>query len=221
LLNLLEIDSVLKAFDDRQVLTDIYLKCQTGDIIGTLGRNGSGKSTLLQTIFGSISSEKFVKINGAKFEDPYKLIDQICYLPQHDFIPKHLTVKKVIELYLGKEMINDFLSDKLLHPVSKDKIYGLSGGELRYFEIKLLLNTKSKFIMLDEPFNGVAPVMIEVIKSLIKEKSVYKGIILTDHDYRNVLDIANKNYVMFDGSLKKIIDKSDLVKWGYINNDAL
>ena len=221
MLSLLEIDSVIKAFDDRQVLTDIYLRCQTGDIIGMLGRNGSGKSTLLQIIFGTLPAEKFIKIDGKVYEHPYKTLDQICYLPQHEFLPKQMTVEKVAKLYLEKNEINIFLDDDLLRPHRQNKIHFLSGGELKYLEIKLLLNTKSKFVLLDEPFNGVAPIMVSTIKELIKDKSKTKGIVLTDHDYNNVLDVANKYCLIYQGGIKEVSEKIELVKWGYISEAKL
>jgi lipopolysaccharide export system ATP-binding protein len=221
MLSLLEIDSVIKAFDNKQVLTDIYLKCQTGDIIGMLGRNGSGKSTLLKTIFGTLTAEKFIRIDGKVYEHPYKTLNQICYLPQHEFLPKQMTAEKVVKLYIDKNEINKFFEDELLQPIRYNKIYFLSGGELKYLEIKLLLNTKSKFVLLDEPFNGVAPIMVQIIKSLIKSKSHSKGIILTDHDYRNVLDVANKYCLIYDGGIKEVKEKLDLVKWGYVSDTKL
>src|SRR5690606_10000910 len=92
----------------------------------------------------------------------------------------------------------------------------LSGGELRYLEIKLILNMPAKFILLDEPFNGVSPILMDAIKQLLEESSKTKGIILTDHDFRNVLSITNRNYLLIDGSLKTINDPRDLIKWGYL-----
>ena len=100
--NLLEIDSVVKSFDLHVVLTDIYLKCQTGDIIGMLGRNGTGKSTLMKILFGTLSADRaFIRIDGKVYDQPYKTINEICYLPQDSFLPKHMTIEKTIELYLG------------------------------------------------------------------------------------------------------------------------
>lgn len=219
--SLLEIDSALKSFDEIQVLTDIYLKCQTGDRIGLLGRNGCGKSTLLKVIFGTLTSQKFIRIDGKIYEQPYKSNDQICYLPQHEFLPKRMTVEKVVKLYLKANEIADFLNDEILLPLKRNKIHFLSGGELRYLEIKLLLNTKSKFVLLDEPFNGVAPLLVEAIKDLIKNKSQTKGIILTDHDYNNVLEVANKYCLIYDGGIKELKSKIDLVKWGYISEASV
>lgn len=215
--NLLEIDSVVKSFDMHVVLTDIYLKCQTGDIIGMLGRNGTGKSTLMKILFGTLNADrKFIRIDGKVYDQPYKTINEICYLPQDSFLPKHMTVEKTIELYLGKDRVQNFLADPILQKLNASKISHLSGGELRYLEIKLLLHTDCKFILLDEPFNGVSPILVGEIKKLILKASEIKGIILTDHDYRNVLDVANQFCLIYDGGIKRINDKWELVRWGYI-----
>lgn len=222
MLNSLEIDSVIKSYNNSQVLTDIYLKCITGDIIGILGRNGSGKSTLLKILFGTLHADrKFIKIDGKVYNYPYKTNNELNYLPQRDFLPRHMKVDKIIELYLGSSSVKSFLDDKILSHLRKNKISNLSGGELRYLEIKLLLSTDSKFVLLDEPFNGISPILADEIKGLILENSKSKGIILTDHDYRNVLDIANRFYLIFDGGIKLIEDKQELVKWGYISESKL
>ena len=220
--NLLEIDSVVKVFDRYVVLTDIYMKCQTGDIIGMLGRNGTGKSTLMKILFGTLNADtKFIRIDGKVYNQPYKTINEICYLPQDSFLPKHMSVEKTIELYLGENRVVGFLEDSILQKLNTSKISHLSGGELRYLEIKLLLHTDCKFILLDEPFNGVSPIVVGEIKKLIIKASEFKGIILTDHDYRNVLDVANQFCLIYDGGIKRIDDKRELVRWGYIPESRL
>jgi lipopolysaccharide export system ATP-binding protein len=215
--SLLEVDSIRKSFGDNQVLTDISLRCQPGDIIGLLGRNGSGKSTLLRIIFGTLFTDyKFIRINDEIINQPYKSNSRIAYLPQDNFLPKNITVKKVVEIYSDYSDQKKFLEDDVLSKVTGSKIGNLSGGESRYLEVKLLLNLNSVFVLLDEPFNGISPLHIELIKAMILKKSSKKGIILTDHDYRNVLDVANKYYLLFDGGLKKIKTQQDLVDWGYV-----
>jgi len=215
--NLLEIDSVVKSYDTRVILTDIYLKCKTGDIIGMLGRNGTGKSTLLKILFGILQADrKFIRIDGKFYDQLYKTINEICYLPQHSFLPQQLRVEKIIELYLGKDKKASFLEDPVISELSTNKIAQISGGELRYLEIKLLLHLDSKFVLLDEPFNGVSPLLIDKIKKMILEMSEFKGIILTDHDYRNVLNVANRFCLIYDGGIKAITDMQELVRWGYI-----
>lgn len=215
--NLLEVDSVRKEFGTKQVLTDIFLKCQTGDIIGLLGRNGSGKSTLLKIIFGTLYTDyKFIRLNGIVLDQPYKTKNRIAYLSQDNFLPKNQTVKQVVEIYSDKTEGNKMLDDEILAKVIDTKICNLSGGESRYLEVKLLLNLHTLFIMLDEPFNGISPLHTDLVKKMILEKSSEKGIILTDHDYRNVLDVANRYYLLFDGGLKAVKTKEDLITWGYV-----
>jgi ABC-type lipopolysaccharide export system ATPase subunit len=215
--SLLEVDSIRKSFGDKQVLTDIALKCQQGDIIGLLGRNGSGKTTLLKIVFGTLFTDyKFIRINEELLTQPFKSKNKIAYLPQENFLPKNITVNKVIEIYSDGFDQREFLEDDVLSKVTESKIGNLSGGESRYLEVKLLLNLDSIFVLLDEPFNGISPIHVELVKTMILKKSSHKGIILTDHDYRNVLDVANKYYLLFDGGLKPVKTKQDLIDWGYV-----
>jgi lipopolysaccharide export system ATP-binding protein len=217
--DLLEVDSVRKDFGLIQVLTDISLRCKPGDVIGLLGRNGSGKSTLLKIIFGTLyTNYKFIRINNSILNQPFKKRNIIAYLPQDNFLPKNITVNKTIEIYIGGNNRQEFLDDEVLSKVLQTKIRNLSGGESRYLEVKLLLNRDFLFVLLDEPFNGISPVHIDLIKKMITEKSLKKGIILTDHDYRNVLDVANRYYLLFDGGLKPINNRQDLIDWGYVPN---
>jgi len=214
----LEIDSVIKSFGDKQLLTDIYLKCETDNIIGIFGSNGAGKSTLFKILFGTMSAErKFIRIDSKVYDCTYKVKNGICFLPQHNFLPNHLKVEKAVSLYIGKKTIDNFFYDEVITSFRKSKVFSLSGGELRYLEIKLLLSTGAKFVVLDEPFNGISPILIESIKKMIIEKSSTKGIILTDHDYRNVLAVANQYYIIYDGGIRKIKDKRELVVWEYIS----
>jgi len=215
--NHLEVDSIRKSFGDKQVLTDIALACQPGDIIGLLGRNGTGKSTLLKIIFGTLFTDyKFIRINDEILNQPFKSKSKIAYLPQDNFLPKNITVNKVVEIYSDDFDQKVFLEDDILSKITGTKIGNLSGGESRYLEVKLLLNLNSIFVLLDEPFNGISPLHIELVKNMIRDKSFKKGIILTDHDYRNVLDVANKYYLLFDGGLKSVKNKQDLIDWGYV-----
>ena len=215
----LEIDSVYKSFGRKRILTDIYLKCETGDIVGLLGSNGSGKSTLLKILFGIEKAEqKFIRIDGKILARPYKIPGVIAYLPQDSFIPGNITIAKAAKLYLRTDdRVQSFLDDTALDLIQNNRASQLSGGELRYAEIKLLLNIDVKFILLDEPFNGISPLSIEAIKNLIYISAQHKGIILTDHDYRNVLDVANQRYLLYDGGIRNIIDKNDLAFRGYMS----
>lgn len=217
--SVLEIDSVNKQFSTRPVLTDIYLKCKTGDILGIFGRNGSGKSTLLRILFGTLSAEnKFIRIDGTVHEQPYKAGNAICYLPQDGFLPEHLTAKKAVDAFLDSDQTDWFFDDPLLTGTSGTTVSAMSGGTQRYLEIKLLLHAPVKFVLLDEPFNGLSPIVIEQVKALIIESAKTRGIILTDHLYRNVLLIANKYCILHDGGLRPFTDKAELIRWGYLHD---
>src|SRR5258708_40300109 len=97
--NSLEVDSVIKSFGKLKILSDIYLKCETGDIIGIMGRNGTGKSTLLKIIFGTInSSNKSIRINDKVYHQPFKTAGLVGYLPQHHFLLPHLSIYETAKL---------------------------------------------------------------------------------------------------------------------------
>lgn len=190
--------------------------------MGILGRNGSGKSTLLKIIFGTLEAEsKFIKIGDKVFEKAFINKNTINYLPQNDFLPKQVRVKDIIKLYLEEENVGNIINDEIIKKIIKTKVGKLSGGEIRYLEVKLLMYLESKFILLDEPFNGVSPILVDEMKKIIINNSLKKGIILTDHDYRNVLSVANKIYLLINGSIKEMKNKNELMKYGYIPNENI
>jgi ABC-type multidrug transport system ATPase subunit len=215
--NVLEVDSVQKQYDGKIILSDVYLKCETNDIIGILGRNGSGKSTLLKIIFGIVNADfKFVRIDGEVKSKTNELLHQISYLPQENFIPNLFSVKKAIVLSIPKDKLEEFYADEMIQSILNKKIKHLSGGELRYLEIKLILNNPSKFVLLDEPYNGLSPLMVEKINALITSMSNKKGIIITDHNYENVIKVSTKIVLMKEGKIHHIKDKNELVEKGYL-----
>jgi len=217
MLNKFEADSIRKSFGEKQVLTDIFIMCQTGDIVGLLGRNGSGKSTLLKILYGTLYTDyKHISVNDEILGQPFKKQGIVNFLPQDSFLPKDLTVRKTIQLFDHQLNDSEFLNDNVLSKVLNTKIRNLSGGESRYLEIKLILSTDSQFAFLDEPFNGISPIHIELVKGMIIKHSNKKGIILTDHDYRNVLDVANIYMILFDGGLKILKSKEEFIYWGYL-----
>lgn len=221
-MDVLEVDSVNFQIDNRRLLSDIYLDCKVGEIIGVFGRNGCGKSSLLKILFGTITPQfKVVRINGKYIETTYLEPSAISFLTQDDFIPLSLTVEKAIRLFISKEEVSVFLDDSIFENIKHSKIEDLSGGESKYLHTKLILSTNSKFCLLDEPFNGLSPIVIEEIKNLIKNKSKEKGIIITDHNYRNVLDISNRLYLIKDGNGRFLRNKEELIQYGYLNQGML
>ena len=218
----LEIDSVQKSFGHQSIISDVYLKCETGDIIGILGRNGCGKSTLLKIIFGIVPADfKFIRIDGVVQLKSEALFKEISYLHQDSFIPSSFSVKKAIHLSIPNEYLQCFYEDEMIQTIQDKKIAHLSGGELRYLEIKLVLTNPSKFVLLDEPYNGLSPLMIENINQLILDNTSRKGILITDHNYQNVILVATQLTLIKEGKLHYLKDKMELVEKGYLNSGML
>ena len=215
--HVLEIDSIQKKFDLKSILSDVYLKCETGDILGLLGRNGSGKSTLMQIIFGVLKADfKFIRVDGVVNSKTSELFNEISYLSQDNFLPRNFRVAKVIALSIKKDKINDFYSDETITTLKNKSIGELSSGELRYLEIKLVLSNPSKFVLLDEPYNGLSPLLIEKINDLILKNAAQKGIIITDHNYESIIGISTRLTLLKEGKLHHIKNKEELVEKGYL-----
>ncbi len=215
--NILEVDSVQKQYDGKIIVSDVYLRCETTDIIGVLGRNGSGKSTLLKIIFGIVTADfKFVRIDGVVKSKTSDLLNEISYLSQDNFIPNLFSVKKTISLSIAKDKLKEFYGDEMIQSILDKKINHLSGGELRYLEIKMILFNSSKFVLLDEPYNGLSPIMIEKVNQLIVENSSKKGIIITDHNYENIIKISTKLILMKEGKAHHLKSKNELIERGYL-----
>ncbi|HEY1194731.1 ATP-binding cassette domain-containing protein [Flavobacterium sp.] len=220
--HVIEVSGIRKKFGLKTILSDIYLKIEVGEIIGLFGRNGSGKSTLLKIICGLLPvSDKSVFIDGVSKNKSSDLINEIAYLYQNQFIPNHLSVMRTIRLAIDKQKVTFFCEDVFVKPLLNRKIRNLSFGELRYLQIKLVLFNTSKFVLLDEPFNGLSPKMIEVVTELIEENSKEKGILITDHNYENVLKISTGLRLLKEGKLQIIKNKAELFENGYLASPAV
>lgn len=220
-MNILHIDSVTKSYGDKIILSDVFLSCKIGEIKGLIGRNGSGKSTLLKIVFGTEKAEfKFVRIGNkiiVNISDGRNLIN---YLPQDNFLPNNISVKLLINLFLDKYNRKIVSDNEYIRPLLRKKNQHLSGGEKRIVEILLIVHSNAEYILLDEPFNGVSPIMRDYIIEYIKKMKSSKGFIITDHDYENVLNLADKIAYLQNGFLKEINNKSELVELGYLTKNS-
>jgi len=216
-MNNLHIDSVRKSYQDKLILSDIFLSCKQGEIVGLIGRNGSGKSTFLKIIFGIENAEnKFIRVNDKvlkSFADSSKLIN---YLPQNNFLPKGVKVHNIINLFLPQKKRPRLIENVFIKPLLQKKFQVLSGGEKRILEILLLLNSEADFILLDEPFNGVSPIIRDQIIEYINDEKPNKGFIITDHDYENVMKVSDRILFLKNASIKMITDKMELIQHGYL-----
>ncbi len=210
-------ESIVKHFDHKAILTDIALSCKTGEIVGLLGRNGSGKTSLLNIIYGTLDCEhKYLAIDCVKVNRPYAQRNTLNYLPQHRFIPSYLTVRKAISLFLNPVEAVDFFEDEIIQSLVGKRIKELAFGDLRYLEIKLILSSTSKFSLLDEPFQGLAPIVVEKVQRLIRAASEHRGIILVDHNYTSVLELSTKLYILQKSCLYPINDRNALNDYDYL-----
>ncbi|MFK8103439.1 MAG: ATP-binding cassette domain-containing protein [Saprospiraceae bacterium] len=212
----IQIDSVFLEYGELKVLRGASLTIACNQVIGILGRNGCGKSCLLKIITGQIQPQfKYINYKGQQLLNLYKEQGLINYLPQHEFHPKSIRVERLLYYYgidadqfVGRySFFKDYLSLKF----SK-----LSGGERRLVEVLIVLEAASKFTILDEPFSHIMPNHIAIVKERITELRQHKGIIVTDHQYENVMDVSDNLYLLKDGVIGEVKDKEDL-KWkGYI-----
>lgn len=216
-MNELYVDSVVKSFDTHSVLTDIFISCKPGDIVGLLGKNGSGKSTLLKVIFGSAQADhKFIRIDGSVSNGLYLNNSKISYLPQHSFLPSHLKISTIVDIFCSRPEVNVVKNNEHVKPFLNNKAKELSGGERRLIEILMIVNTPVKYVLIDEPFNGVAPLYKSEIKQLVQQHAQGKGFIVTDHDHVNILDLANRLILLHDGCTREISTADELRYWGYL-----
>ncbi|MEA4979232.1 MAG: ATP-binding cassette domain-containing protein [Petrimonas sp.] len=211
----MEISGMRLLFDERLILSDVYMKIETGDTVGLLGRNGCGKTCLMRGVYGTLECEKSVIIDNISVYEAYKKPSLIRYLPQHHFIPKYLTLKRVF-----RDFAVDFERFTELFPIfqlrENTKIGHLSGGMHRLVELYVIIKSDAKFILLDEPFTHISPVQIETIQSIIDEERSCKGFLITDHLFKRIQESCNQVYLLLNGKTHNVENEDDLTKLGYI-----
>lgn len=213
----LSIHSIAHCFGRRKVLEEVSFECRTGEVVAFFGRNGCGKSTLLNILFGSIRP-----LSGSVRVDGTPLLHniagrQVGYSHQEIFLPLNITVRNLIPLYFpsGEDQNKVFYSPGI-HAMETIRVGKLSLGEQRYLQFLLIVYLPHPFVLLDEPFSMMEPVFREIIKEKIREQLAVKGFIITDHYYRDVLDIATQKLLMQSGKLLSVNDEYDLSAAGYL-----
>jgi lipopolysaccharide export system ATP-binding protein len=232
----LEVSGLRKSFGSRQVVNDVHLAVGAGEVVGLLGPNGAGKTTTFYMVVGLIRADAGdIRIDGEPVHS--KPIHQrarmgLSYLPQEASIFRKLTVQEniraVLELQLGpngralRSGEIDRRLEQLLRDLSIDKLRdspapALSGGERRRVEIARALATQPRFILLDEPFAGVDPIAVIEIQRIIgflKSRGI--GVLITDHNVREMLGICDHAYIISDGRVlaegtpQQIVENADV-----------
>ncbi|MEJ7559436.1 MAG: ATP-binding cassette domain-containing protein [Pedobacter sp.] len=214
----LYIDSVAHRYGVNQVINNVYLKCDVGEVVGLLGRNGCGKSTLLKIIFGSVNAQyKHLKINDVLIDKGYKT-GNISYLPQGAFIPGKLKLKTLLKLYVNIYQ-NELLQVDIIKENLDVPLRNLSGGQARLVEALLVMYGDSEFVLLDEPFSQLAPLIADELKMHILNLKARKGFIVTDHHYKQILDISTRVVMLHNGGNYNIRTAEDLIIHGYLPAD--
>lgn len=216
--HVLEADGIRVVFGERIVLSNIYLRVQTGQLVGLLGRNGSGKSTLLQTIFGARTvPDASVRLNGRHVVPAYRTPGLLNYLPQAPLLPAHLPLVQAARL-LGVDPDRATAAFPELRPQLGRRVGELSGGTVRLLQALLLLHADTAFSLFDEPFSGVMPVHIETLGEEMRRARPRKGLLLTDHRYAEVLPLCDVVYLLHHGRLLRLGSdwEGELRDYGYL-----
>jgi len=224
--NSLIVKSIKKTYSRREVVSDVSFSVDSGEIVGLLGPNGAGKTTCFYITCGLVKSNAGkVFINDhdvTKMPMHQRALLGLGYLPQEPSIFRKLSVEDNIMalLELNKNLDDQSRIDNLESLLDEFKIghirksmgQSLSGGERRRTEIARALAMDPKFILLDEPFAGVDPISVGDIQSIIyhlKDRGI--GVLITDHNYREMLDTCDHSYVISSGKIIATGNKEDIL----------
>ena len=211
---MLSAQNLAKNFKGRDVVKDVSIEICQSQIVGLLGPNGAGKTTCFYMIVGLIQADSGRVLLDQKDMTQLPIHDRarhgLSYLPQESSIFRNLTVEENVLAILQarqeltreqtEEKLEQLLEEFNIEHIRNSKGISLSGGERRRAEIARTLATDPKFILLDEPFAGVDPISVSDIKTIINQlKDRGIGILLTDHNVRETLDICEKAYIVSEG----------------------
>ena len=235
----LSVEKIYKSYSSKIAVDDISFKMNSGDILGLLGPNGACKTTLFYMIAGLLKKD-----SGSIILDSEDVSDKdisersnlgLSYLPQEASIFRKLTVKENILTALEQrkdlnneskfQELNNLLEEFNLNEFSETLGIRLSGGERRRTEIARSLGSKPKFILLDEPFAGIDPIAVTDLKQTInKLKSKNIGVLISDHNVRDTMQICDHVLIMNQGKLiaegrPEDVSKDPLVKDVYLGKD--
>ena len=235
----LKVEGLKKNYGRKVAVSSISFSMQVGEVVGLLGPNGAGKTTVFYTIVGFIKpteGDVFLSSRNISGEPMYKRARAgISYLPQEPSIFRKLTVEKNIWAVLEtrkelskndkKRRLEELLTELGIQPIRKQKAYTLSGGERRRTEIARALAIEPKFLLLDEPFAGIDPIAVTEIKKIVQSLSGKGiGVLLTDHNVRDTLEITHRSYIIDMGKIvvsgtREELLKSEIARDIYLGHD--
>ncbi|RKZ35228.1 LPS export ABC transporter ATP-binding protein [bacterium] len=211
----LKAEHLVKRYGKKLAVDRVDLSISPGEVVGLLGPNGAGKTTSFYMIMGLIRPDDgkvFIEDKDVTRMPMYKRARMgMAYLPQEPSVFRTLTVEQNLQAILefmplskqeSEEKLEHLLDDLDIRELRKQKAYTLSGGERRRVEVARALCTDPKFLLLDEPFAGIDPIVVGELQKLIvglREKGI--GILITDHNVREVLSIVDRAYIIFEGKI--------------------
>lgn len=235
---ILKAQNISKSYGDKPVLKNVGLEVQSGEVIALLGPNGAGKTTFFYIISGLVHANGGTITLDNQDITVWPIYQRaklgLGYLPQEASIFRGLNVEdnilsvsEIIEPNYTKafEKTDSLLKEFSIDHLRKSKATSLSGGERRRLEIARALATNPKFLLLDEPFAGVDPVAVKDIRHLIQHLTQRGlGIIITDHNVRETLDIIDRGYILYDGNIlisgdRETIINDEQVRKFYLGED--
>ena len=224
-LHLLETKALVKSYGGRKVVDGLSISVARSEIVGLLGPNGAGKTTTFYMAVGIVTPDEG-KVIFDQEDITQKPIHQRCrlgmgYLAQESSIFRKLTVAENIMAILETlnlspreraRRLNSLLEELNIAHLAKSKAYTLSGGERRRLEITCALVTNPSFLLLDEPFSGIDPIVVAEAQEIIRDlKKRGLGILLTDHNVRETLSITDRAYLIAEGRVLISGSAADLI----------
>ena len=212
----LDISNLRLEYGFKRVLWDVFLRCETGKVLGLLGRNGCGKTCLMKAVYGELKlRDQYVGIDGKVLLTSERRPEDMRYLPQHDFIPSGLSVKRVFGDFGVdfERFVTDFPEFEQDY---RKRIKAFSSGERRIIEAYLILTSETKFCLLDELFSFLMPLHVQKMKEIIRREKATKGILITDHYFEDVMEVSDELFVLRGGKTWKVNERTDLELLQYI-----
>lgn len=237
--NTLSVENLHKRFGKKEAVKGVNFSMKNGEIVGLLGPNGAGKTTIFYMIAGFIrASRGEIFLNGKPVTHQHmfkRAQEGITYLPQEASVFRKLSVEKNIWAILETRrdlsrknkhaQLENLINELGIQEVRKQKAYTLSGGERRRTEIARALAIEPRFLLLDEPFAGIDPIAVYEIKRIVNslaDRGI--GILITDHNVRDTLEITHRSYIinlgeiLVQGSRAELLD-NDIARDVYLGSD--
>lgn len=223
----LSVEGLKKSFGRKEAVRDVSFSMERGEVVGLLGPNGAGKTTVFYMIVG------FIKVGGGMIRLDRDEITRlpmfrrarmgISYLPQEASVFRKLTVENNIRAILETrreltqpeqtERLESLIEELGISHVRRQKAYTLSGGERRRTEIARSLAAEPRFLLLDEPFAGIDPIAVHEIKRIVTSLAARGiGILITDHNVRDTLEITDRSYIINVGEILVSGTKDELLE---------